>query len=139
MALNRHLIGVLGAVALIAAFLAPSMASAHVAYGHAIPVDVAAAAQDGAQITQAIPAMVTPIARVEVASAAPSVADPLALDCESHCCGGLASMACCAAVLTAEMSAIPLFSGVRTFLLVRTSSLPGLAPEALPKPPKSFG
>ena len=138
MALNQHLAWVLGAVALIAAFLTPSMASAHTGHGYATPVDMTAAPQSGAPTTQTTQATVVRIARSEVVSTAPILTDSMALDCESHCCGGLASMACCVAALAAEMSAVPTFAGVRAFLLVRAGSLPGLAPEALPKPPKSF-
>jgi hypothetical protein len=139
MILNQHLAWVLGAVALIAAFLAPSVAGAHVVHAQAAPVDVTAAPQSGPQFTQATPATVTLFGRVAVVSAAPARAAPLALDCKGHCCSSISSMACCSAALAAEMSAVPIVSGVRTFLLARTGSLPGLAPETLPKPPKSFG
>lgn len=47
-------------------------------------------------------------------------------------------MSCCAAALLPEVSVAPARAGSHAFLFGCASTLFGLPPEALPKPPKSF-
>ena len=130
-----HLARVL--VLLMAVCLAPSLAYAHAGHAHHTPQaqDVPAAASHKDQGQMVAGAVVT----ATVASTAQSAGDPEPVGCAGHCCGGVAGMPCCSAVLMPEIIAAP---DVTTFQLVRfgrADVLQGLPPKALPKPPKLLG
>jgi hypothetical protein len=58
--------------------------------------------------------------------------------CGDHCCGGIASMGCCGAALAPDLGLIPAPQGAAPFSIRNGLPTAGLAPEALPKPPKSL-
>jgi len=122
---------------LVAACLAPSLAYAHAGHTHhahhaSAPADVAA------PVTAGHPDQIaaTVVVKTAVASA-PSSTDRAG--CAGHCCGAVAGMPCCGAVLVPEMPAVPDISSSHLVLLARAIALFGLPPEALPKPPKFLG
>ena len=56
----------------------------------------------------------------------------------AHCCCCSFGMTCCGAALAPEIASVPLASISETFAIPRMPPLPGVAPEALPKPPRSL-
>lgn len=139
MALRLRVVHFLAAALLYAAWLVPAPASAHEGHAHhaAAPVShvaiAPAAGQAGVTRTAIAP-------RAEIARAA--TVWPIDREdggCASHCCGGSAGMTCCAAALVPEFFLAPTFGGSLAFLVAGSGALLGLPPEALPKPPKSFG
>jgi hypothetical protein len=135
MALKLHLRWAMRAALLIAACLAPSMASAHAGHSHApTTAQSAPAAEVDANAVQTAVVILA-----EVTNATPIWTGVPVSACASHCCSGHGGMTCCTAALTPETSTAPDFSGVYCLLLTQSGPLPGLVPEALPKPPKSFG
>jgi len=137
MVLHPRVAQLLAAVLLCAAWLAPSLASAHTGHAHDAPAPAAieapiaptaAVEQTGA----------TAVARIEIARPASTAADRDDGGCAGHCCGGTAGVTCCAAALVPEASPTPPFARSQTFRLARAGALLGLPPEALPKPPKSL-
>jgi hypothetical protein len=129
---------------LIAACVAPSLANAHAGHAHSAPAAHStpmtgnvAAAPAGHQDTT--PADATIVIRAEVFSTTPAPPDSLPSGCNGHCCNGMAGMTCCTAVLAADVSTAPVSLSSFAFLFLHAAVLLGLVPEALPKPPKSFG
>jgi hypothetical protein len=142
MLLDRTRILFLAAMILAAALVAPSFAQAHYGHTHFSPlsgqVDAVVKQHPSRQlhmITKTAPA-------VDIANAArPHAGDarpPLPIGCGSDCCGPAAGMACCGAALAPDPCLIPLFKASLSFLIRDGLPLPGVPPEALPKPPKSF-
>src|SRR5262245_29642848 len=131
-------------VVLCAAWLMPSLASAHAGHansGHSqhgappaaaenVPAPVAAK-----DVGQAAP---TVAAKSELASAAWSGTDDTSSGCAGRCCGAAAGMPCCGAVQVPEISVAPCPLSCHTIRFTPSVALLGLPPEALPKPPKSF-
>jgi hypothetical protein len=140
MGLQRQLARMAAAVVLIAAFAVPSLARAHEGHAHHPP-----------RATQAVPAspdmraadMRAHEQRAAKRAAAlsttpdPATAAGAVTRCGSNCCSGAAGMACCGAVLAPESFWIPLLQASAQLGIPRAPPLPGLPPEALPKPPKS--
>ena len=140
-----QLMRIVAAVVLIAAFAVPSLARAHDGHAHHGP--------GAAQATPAAPDMTrTRHARAE-RTVASRVAVTVALStarnsatgaagvvtaCGGSCCGDAAGMACCGAALAPEPFCIPLLHVSASLAIPRAPPLPGLPPEALPKPPKSI-
>jgi hypothetical protein len=122
---------------LMAVCLAPSLAYAHAGHAHHAPLaqDVPAAAshKDHGQIVAG--AVVT----AAVASTAQPAGDPEPAGCAGHCCGGVAGMPCCSAVLMSEIIAVPDVTTSQLLRFGRADALQGLPPKALPKPPKLLG
>lgn len=132
MALNPR---IMAAVVLLAAWFAPSLASAHSGYTHPVP-----AARKGANAaTEQVAtshAEATITIRTETTGATPAPVIDIFPGCASHCCGG---MTCCTVALEPELSFAPTIAGSYAFLFARAGPLLGLPPKALPRPPKSFG
>jgi hypothetical protein len=122
---------------LMAACLAPSLAYAHAGHAHHSPLaqDVLAAAghKDQGQIVAG--AVVT----AAIASKAQSAGDPEPAGCAGHCCGAVAGMPCCGAVLVPEIIAIPDVTASHLLRFGRADAPQGLPPKTLPKPPKLLG
>jgi hypothetical protein len=121
---------------LMAACLAPSLAYAHAGHAHHAPhaQDVSAAGhKDQGQIVAGV------VVTAAVASTAQSAADPEPAGCAGHCCGGVAGMPCCSAVLMPEIIAVPDVTTSQLLRFGRADALQGLPPKALPKPPKLLG
>jgi hypothetical protein len=141
MGLQRQLARMAAAVVLIAAFAVPSLARAHEGHAHHPP-----------RATQAVPA--SPDMRAadmrtheqRAAASATALSTPRSsantaaggvTPCGGNCCSGGAGMACCGAALAPESFWIPLLQASAQLGIPRAPPLPGLSPEALPKPPKS--
>jgi hypothetical protein len=126
-------------VVLSAAWLMPSLASAHAGHAHH-----AAAATEMKVAPAAEPADTAPaVSRTEIARAATiavieSAAKGGGDGCASHCCGAFAGMTCCGAALAAEVVIGPVLAGSQKLSFEHASALLGQPPEALPKPPKPF-
>ena len=158
MILNRHLARLLAAViVMIAATFGASVAQAHEGHAHhhapaatTAPVHTAAPATKAeasapVQIaSKAVPAVAgrTP---ATIASLIPAIATEASADdsddcghgCNGRCCG--TGMACCHIALTSAMpAAVPMLT-VSSIVMAPQQTLPtSLAPEALPKPPRTL-
>jgi hypothetical protein len=128
----------LAAMILAAAFVAPSVAQAHDGHTHFSPlsgqVDAVVKQHPNRQLHTKAARAVTNAARPHAGGAR----SPLPIGCGSDCCGPAAGMACCGAALAPDLFSIPLFKAALSFLIRDVPPLPGVPPEALPKPPKSF-
>ena len=129
---------VAAAIILIAAFAVPSLARAHEGHAHRVP-GVAQAAPKSSDMHARKQAAVTSSATALSAArdSAVGAADGV-MQCGGNCCSGGAGMACCGAVLAPESFWIPLLQASAQVGIPRAPPLPGLPPEALPKPPKSI-
>ena len=144
MGLQRQLASVAAAIVLIAAFAVPSLAIAH--EGHAHHPSRAAQAAPTSPDMRANEAVSPAIAASRIAVSAVAVsalrdkatAAGAVTPCGGHCCSGGAGMACCGAALAPESFWIPLLQASAQLGIPRAPPLPGLPPEALPKPPKSI-
>jgi len=58
--------------------------------------------------------------------------------CHCNCCGGASGMACCGAALAPELFHDPFVETSTSLYILPTLRLPGIPPEAPPKPPKSL-
>lgn len=146
-------------VVLCAAWLMPSLASAHEGHanlghahpGHAHPGHAHpgqshhASAIDTTTAPAAEPADATSsvaLRRIDIVRAASiAAAEGVAIGdggCAGHCCGAAAGMTCCGAALAPEITIAPTLRESSVLLFERTSALLGLPAEALPKPPRSF-
>ena len=147
-------------VVLSAAWLMPSLASAHTGHSHhaAAEMTVAPSAKPAdTTSTTVVPTTVVPttvvpttavstttMARTEIARAATVTSiDGAAVGggdsgCASHCCGAAAGMTCCGAALSPEIVIGPVLADSQILSFEHASALLGQPPEALPKPPKSF-
>ena len=132
-------------VVLSAAWLMPSLASAHAGHSHhgATEATVAPSAKSATKPADTSPTT-TPAARTESARAATMTSiDSVAIGggdngCATHCCGAATGMTCCGAALTPEIAIGPALAGSQILLFERAKALLGQPPEALPKPPKSL-
>jgi hypothetical protein len=134
---RQHLAHFLAAVVLIAGFALPSIAQAHEGHAHTVPALVEMKTGSGGSgpavnVVRASSAVVKAVA----VSHPEGPIDPQG--CDGHCCGNAAGMACCGAALAPDLSNLPLLRRSMPFLIGHVLMLPGLAPEALPKPPKTF-
>ena len=130
-------------VVLSAAWLMPSLASAHAGHSHH-----AAAATETTAGPSAKPADTAPTTAVSRAAVALTQTARAAVvasidgggesGCASHCCGAAAGMSCCGAAITPEIAIGPALADSQVLLFERAKALLGQPPEALPKPPKSF-
>jgi hypothetical protein len=134
-------------VVLCAAWLMPSLASAHTGHSHHAAATVETTAAPSAKpadttSTTAVPT--TAAARTESARATAIISiDGAAVGggdsgCATHCCGSAAGMTCCGAALAPEIAIGPTLAGSQILSFKHASALLGQPPEALPKPPKSF-
>jgi hypothetical protein len=152
--MHIRLMRIVAAVVLIAVFAVPSLARAHDGHAHHGP--------GAAQATPAAPdvhahkdmhANKDMRGHEHVATAASRLAVTVVLStarnsatgvagvltaCGGSCCGDGAGMACCGAALAPEPFCIPLLHVSASLTIPRAPPLPGLPPEALPKPPKSI-
>lgn len=138
MRLDRQLVHILVAViALIAAYLVPSVAEAHAGHHHHEPAAVSASAVNPVEPQ---PTITTASAEVgtEVLAIVPGPTTPMpAKACNGVCCG--MGMACCAHALVAETgTAAPIRAAARLVRVPEFVFRPGIDPEALPKPPRPF-
>ncbi|MGE3148556.1 MAG: hypothetical protein AB7K04_05750 [Pseudorhodoplanes sp.] len=137
MGLKRQLATLLWAAAvLIAAQLLPSFAQAHAGHDHASQSVVAALSDhvaDPAKSTEAKRAA----ASAELASVDSSTipAAP-ATGCNGSCCG--TGNACCGAILLFSSVSLPEVGAGQQLVGTASSAPPGIDPDALRKPPKSF-
>jgi hypothetical protein len=138
MGLQQQLARVAAAIVLIAAFAVPSLAIAHEGHAHhrsqvvptsseATPADVRGHEQPAAKH----------VAALSATRDSPTAAGG-ATRCSGGCCSGGAGMACCGAALAPELFWIPFLQASAQLGIPRAPPLPGLPPEALPKPPKSI-
>jgi hypothetical protein len=140
MAWTRHLKWLFAAAIFVALGAMTSIAQAHEAHAHRAP----AAVETGASATtdiSATPFVVINAIQVEISyttfhlssdSRSPSSG------CIGGCCGSMAGMACCGGAIVPGMIEAPPIELSTLFVLDPTLPMPGLPPEALPKPPKSF-
>jgi hypothetical protein len=142
MGLQRQLARIAAAVVLIVAFAVPSLATAHEGHAHhpsraAQPaprsLDMRAADMRGHEQRVAASATALSAPRGSANTAAGAVTP-----CGGNCCSGGTGMACCGAALAPESFWIPLLQASAQLGIPRAPPLPGLSPEALPKPPKSI-
>ncbi len=139
MDLRQQLVRVLGAaIVLIAAYLMPAAAQAHEGHFHAASAAVAAA-------TSATPDILAAAAKADPADAVVKTVAVLRTDrptqaparCNGFCCG--VNMSCCAPTLAPEAATlVPRPAPSRLVLIYQAPARPGIDPEALPKPPRSF-
>src|SRR4029453_2642846 len=130
-------------VVLCAAWLMPSLASAHVGHanpGHSHHGAPPAAAENvpapkAMDVDQAAP---TVAAKSELASAAWSGTDGTSSGCAGRCCGAASGMPCCGAVQVPEISVAPCVLSCHTIRFTPSVALLALPPAALPTPPKPF-
>ena len=129
-------------VVLCAAWLMPSLASAHANHSHhsAVVTDTTIApaaepADTASPVTMPRTKAVRATATASIVGAAVDGGDG---GCASHCCGAAAGMTCCGAALAPETNIAPAFTGSQLLRFERVSAPLGLPAEALPKPPKSF-
>jgi hypothetical protein len=135
MGLQRQLARVAAAIVLIAGAAVPSLAFAH--EGHAHHPHAAKAAPASPDV-RAHPQTAAPSATALTATRdSANAALGGVTSCGSNCCSGSAGMACCGAALVPESFWIPLLRVSAQLGIPRAPPLPGLPPEALPKPPKS--
>jgi hypothetical protein len=134
---KRQLATLLWAAAvLIAAQFLPSVAQAHAGHDHASPSVVAALSDHVADPAKSAEAK-RAAAPAELASvdfstipAAPSS------DCNGSCCG--TGNACCGAILLFSSVSLPDVGAGQQPVGTASSAPPGIDPDALRKPPKSF-
>jgi hypothetical protein len=137
MVFYEQLARILAAVVLIAVFAVPSMAFAH--EGHqALSAAKVLPAPSETQAVEKAAVAVANVAALSTARASVPVDVGVFTDCDGHCCGGAAGMACCGAALVPDPCSFPLFGASLPFLIRDVPPLRGIPPEALPKPPKSF-
>jgi hypothetical protein len=134
-------------VVLSAAWLMPSLASAHTGHSHHAATATETTVAPSARPADAAPTAATTtttVARTEIARAATMTSiESMAIGggdngCATHCCGAATGMTCCGAALTPEIAIGPALAGSQILLFERAKALLGQPPEALPKPPKSF-
>lgn len=141
MPMKHQLVRFLALAAVVAAFAVPSGAWAHEGHAHHHAPVVATAANpapDDAATRKAPPVQVIVTLAADTARSSIAGSGCAPTDCGSHCCGGAAGMACCGAALAPDTLWLPALPGSARLVIPRVPPLPGLPPEALPKPPKSF-
>jgi hypothetical protein len=132
-------------VVLSAAWLMPSLASAHAGHSHHAATETTVAPSAKPADTAPTAAItITTVAHIEIARAAAVASiDSAGVGgdeggCANHCCGAAAGMTCCGAALAAEIVIGPVLAHSQILSFGHASALLGQPPEALPKPPKSF-
>src|SRR4051794_34968276 len=135
MAAISRLLQALGAFLVIAAVFAPAAARAHSGHPHSATVSVATVSGPAASYHQTAAAEL----RTEVMNAVPASTRPPTELCSGHCCSGIAGATCCSVALAPDVVMPPDRSGSSRLLIACTQALLGLAPEALPKPPRLIG
>src|SRR5258706_2611523 len=96
----------LAAVVAVTAFVLPSLASAHEGHAHRQPTTMnVSAPSDSTQLKSTAFAQSGQQVVTSQSSPFHPNAATVPTNCGSHCCGGAAGMACCAAVLAAEFCA----------------------------------
>jgi hypothetical protein len=142
MGLQQQLARVAAAIVLIAAFALPSLAIAHEGHAHhRSPVAPTSSKSTSEDVRAPDVRAHQQTARATLLSAtrdSPRAPAGGITPCGSYCCSGGAGMACCGAVLAPEAFWIPLLQASAQLAIPRAPPLPGLPPEALPKPPKSI-
>ncbi len=145
MTLDRPLVHILAAIVMIVAYFVPSAVQAHAGHAHTQPnlVTVTALDQGSARLDMTAVTAAAATER-EAAQVTADLADPADPDtpaptkrCNGLCCGG-ASAACCAHALAPELGLSPTPTAARLIAIVNALARPGVDPEALPKPPRSF-
>src|SRR5882672_3537361 len=136
MAFMQRIASVLAAVFLVVAFVVPSTAWGHEGHAHrsAGVAKSAAISSDAYPGRQGVASVAMPSTRGILH---PSTVGDLTT-CAGHCCGGSAGMTCCGVALAPDAFWAQPFRSSVPLLLPRVLPPSGLAPEALPKPPKSF-
>src|SRR5215208_7269684 len=148
MKLARQLARMVAAmIVMIIAYLAPSAVLAHAGHHHEPPAvvlssgappapDVIAFGSHGA-VTPSALAIEPATADATVGVADRETLAPLKTCTGSCCCN--TGMVCCAHALTADIGSAGLIgAAARPIVLPEDLARPGVDPEALPKPPKSF-
>jgi len=140
MRLDRQLARILAAViVMIAAYLAPSAVQAHP--GHTEPMSATVAVQDAGSARWDLPAAIAMTADAETAEVAMNAANPNIpapiKRCNGLCCCS-SGMACCAHALAPESGSLSELTAARLTAAPDVLARPGVDPEALPKPPRSF-
>jgi hypothetical protein len=140
MASNRHLRWVFATAAFVALWAMPSVALAHDGHAHRAPAvvetspsatpDISATGFDASKDSQAEISFTVSV--ISSASGNP------ASGCVGGCCSSMAGMACCGGAIVPAMIDEPPVELSRLFDFDHVLPVHGLAPEALPKPPKSF-
>jgi hypothetical protein len=142
MRFNRPHALFLAATIFAATFVAPSFARAHDGHTHSSPFSGQVDAVVKQHPSRQLHTIIKTAPSVAVANAARPHAGgarlQLPIGCGSDCCGCAAGMACCGAALAPDVCSIPLFKAPLPFLIPDVQPLPGVPPEALPKPPRSF-
>jgi hypothetical protein len=147
MSLQRQLVRMAAAVVLIAAFAVPSLARAPEGHAHhpsraaqAVPAspDVRAADMRAADMRAHEQRAAASATALSTARGSANTAAGGVTPCGGNCCSSGAGMACCGAALVPESFWIPFLQASVQFAIPRAPPLPGLPPEALPKPPKSI-
>jgi hypothetical protein len=126
-------------VVLSAAWLMPSLASAHAGHSHhaaATETTIAPPAKlaDTTPTTAANRAEIARAASIDSIDGAPVGGG----GCAGHCCGAAGGMTCCGAALAPEITIGPALAGSQVLSFGHASALLGQPPEALPKPPRLF-
>jgi hypothetical protein len=137
--MNYQLVRFLALAAVVAAFFVPSGVWAHEGHNHHPAPVVATAARpapDDAATRKAPPVQVVVSLAADAALNSIASGGCAPTDCGSHCCGVAAGMACCGAALVPDTLWLPALLGSARLVIPRMPPLPGLPPEALPKPPK---
>jgi hypothetical protein len=145
MTLDRSLVHILAAIVMIVAYFVPSAVQAHAGHAHTQPQLVTVTALDPGSARLDISAVVAAVAtEIEAAQVTADTAYPADPDtpgptkrCNGLCCGS-ASAACCAHALAPELGLSPTPSAARLIAIANALARPGIDPEALPKPPKTF-
>ena len=140
MRLNRPIVHILvAAVALIAAYLVPSAVEAHPGHHHPEPAQVTLADVSLDDIAGAFAADASSRTGASVAASASGAGVPTpGKACNGLCCAS-SGLACCAHALVADQgAAVPDAASARAPRLADTGHRPGVDPEALPKPPRTF-
>jgi hypothetical protein len=144
MGLQRQLARMAAAIVLIAGFAVPSLAIAHEGHAHH-PARVAAASPESTppdSRASEVRGHEEPAAKhIAALSATRDSANAAAggvAPCGGNCCSSGAGMACCGAALAPESFWVPFLQASVQLGIPRAPPLPGLPPEALPKPPKSI-
>ena len=147
MGLQRQLARIAAAIVLIAGLAVPSLAIAH--EGHAHHGEEARGHQGShvaptssdlreADMRAHDPLTTAAASALSATRSSTKAAAGAVTPCGGHCCSGGAGMACCGAALAPESFWIPLLQASAPLAIPRAPPLPGLPPEALPKPPKSI-
>jgi len=145
MTLDRPLVHILAAIVMIVAYFVPSAVQAHAGHAHIQPKLVTVTALDPGSTRLDITAITAAAAtereaaQVTADPAYPADPDsPAPTRCKGPCCCGSASAPCCAHAVAPESGLWPAPTAARLIAIANALARPGVDPEALPKPPRSF-